>query len=158
MPVNQFRNSIRNKCKELALEYLMRKRGSKGREILYKEIETAEYLLPNNELNIEDQRTIFAIRNRMINIPSNFVSKEKNNIKCICENIEEMKHIYECQYLNETKPDIQYEAIFHGTIHEQKKILKRFKNSLENREKLLQTKPNHVILNCDPLPLVTIGA
>ena len=53
-------------------------------------------------MNIEDQRTIFAIRNRMINIPSNFVSKEKNDIKCICENIEEMKHVYECQYLNET--------------------------------------------------------
>ena len=109
-------------------------------------------------MNIEDQRTIFAIRNKMIIIPSNFVSKENNIIKCICQNIEEMKHIYECQYLNKTKPDIQYEAIFNGTIHEQKKVLKRFENSLENRERFLKTKPNHAILDCDPLPLVTIGA
>ena len=158
MPLNQFRNLIRNKCKELALEYLMRKRGSKGCEIQYKEIETAEYLLPNNALNIEDQRTIFAIRNRMVNIPSNFISRNKNDIKCICHNIEEMKHIYECQYLNKDKPDIQYEAIFNGTIYEQKKVLRRFERSIEIRQRLKDTKPNHVILKCDPLPLVTIGA
>ena len=41
-----------------------------------------------------------------------------------------MKHVYECQYLNEAKPDIQYEAIFNGTIHEQKKVLKRFEKKL----------------------------
>ena len=136
----------------------MRKRGSKGCEIQYKEIKTADYLLPNTALNIEDQRTIFAIRNRMINIPSNFISKNKNDIKCVCNNIEEMKHIYECQYLNEEKPDIQYEAIFNGTIYEQKKVLRRFKRNIETRQRLKETNPNHVILNCDPLPLVTIGA
>ena len=69
-----------------------------------------------------------------------------------------MKHVYECQYLNEAKPNIQYEAIFNGAIHEQKRVLKRFENSLENRERFLKTKPNHAILNCYPLPLVSIGA
>ena len=69
MPVNQFRKLIQNKCKGKALEYLLKKRGSKGKEIQYTDIQTAEYLLPNNELNIDDQRTIFAIRNRRIDIP-----------------------------------------------------------------------------------------
>ena len=156
MSVNKFRKLIQNKCKEKALEYLMRKRGSKGKEIQYTDIETAEYLLPNNDLNIEDQRMIFAIRNRMIDIPSNFISKERNNAKCICSKIEEMKHIYECEYLNEKKPDIQYEAIFNGTITEQKKVLKRFRNSIQSRDRYKET--NHVILHCDPLPPVTIGA
>ena len=41
-----------------------------------------------------------------------------------------MKHVYECQYLNGAKPNIQYEAIFNGTIHEQKKVLKRFEKKL----------------------------
>ena len=147
------RKLIQNKCKGKALEYLLRKRGSKG-----KDIQTAEYLLPNNELNIDDQRKLFAIRNRMIDIPSNFISKERNDIRCICTKIEEMKHIYECQYLNEKKPEVQYEAIFNGTIFEQKKVLKRFKISIQNRNSYKEIKPNHVILHCDPLPLVTIGA
>ena len=69
LPTNQFKKLIRKKCKELALEYLLKKRGSKGKELIYNEIQTAEYLLPNDELNIEEQRTIFSIRNRMINIP-----------------------------------------------------------------------------------------
>ena len=46
MFVNQFRILIRNKCNELALEYRMRKRGSKGCEIEYKEIKTAD--IPSN--------------------------------------------------------------------------------------------------------------
>ena len=87
----------------------------------------------------------------MIDIPSNFISKERNNTKCICSKIEEMKHIYECEYLNEKKPDIQY-----GTITEQKKVLKRFRNSIQSRDRYKET--NHVILHCDPLPPVTIGA
>ena len=53
---NQYKNMIRIKCKELALEYLLKNRGSKGKEIDYKEIQTAEYLLPNNEITIEEQR------------------------------------------------------------------------------------------------------
>ena len=94
----------------------------------------------------------------MIDIPSNFISKNKIDIKCICDKIENMKHIYDCQYLDKEKSDIQYEAIFNGTIYEQKKILRRFERNLEIRLRLKETKPNHVILKCDPLPLVTIGA
>ena len=35
LPNNQFKNIIRKKCKEVALEYLLNKRGSKGKEIIY---------------------------------------------------------------------------------------------------------------------------
>ena len=78
-PKKQYKNMIRIKCKEIALEYLLKNRGSKGKEIIYKDIQTAEYLLPNNEITIEEQRKIFAIRNRMIDIPANFIAKEKND-------------------------------------------------------------------------------
>ena len=68
-----------------------------------------------------------------------------------------MKHIYECKFLNKRSPDIKFELIYHGTISEQKKILKRFEENLETRANLKANKTNHVILNCDPLPPVTIG-
>ena len=39
-----------------ALEYLNKKRGSKGQEIIFKNLEMSEYLMPfNSRLNIEDK-------------------------------------------------------------------------------------------------------
>ena len=77
MSVNIFSCLVKKKCKESAYKYLMKKRGSKGKEILYSEkFEMAEYLMPNSELKIEDQLKIFEIRNRMTDIRSNFCSKK----------------------------------------------------------------------------------
>ena len=66
----------------------------------------------------------------MINIPSNFVSREKNNNKCICEEKENMEHIYECKYLNEKRAEIKFEEIFENDLKKQKKIMERFKLKL----------------------------
>ena len=66
MPTIKFKDIVRQKCKEIAFTYLMGKRSYKGSEIRYNGIETAEYLMPNNELNIEEKMRIFSIRNRMI--------------------------------------------------------------------------------------------
>ena len=52
------------------------------KEIKYEEIEMAEYLLPNNSLNIENARKLFSIHNRMVQISAIFSSKEKNVSKC----------------------------------------------------------------------------
>ena len=79
MPITKYNEIVIQKCKESAYKYLMKRRGSKGAEILYPRIQMSEYLLPNDEFNIEKQRILFSIRNRMVNIPSNFVSKEKMN-------------------------------------------------------------------------------
>ena len=152
MRKKEYKNLIRSKCRQSAYEYLMSKRGSKGQEIIYTEIQTAEYLLPNSELDIEDQREIFAIRNRMVNIPSNFISREKNMNRCVCGVKEEMKHIYECTDLNMEKVEVRYEKIFNGTTTEQKQILQRFKENLKRRSLLKENATHHVILSCDPLP------
>ena len=105
--------------------------------------------MPNNELNIEEKMRIFSIRNRMINIPSNFVSREKNNNKCICEEKENMEHIYECKYLNEKRAEIKFEEIFENDLKKQKKIMKRFENCLIMKN-IIESQPNHVIPFGDP--------
>ena len=69
----------------------------------------------------------------MVKIPSNFISRDKNTNKCICNKIEDMEHIYECQYLNEESPDVTFDYIFHGNISEQKKVLKRFEHNMDKR-------------------------
>ena len=80
-----------------ALEYLVSKIRSKGKEIEYSELKMAEYLMPNLEnISIDDRRQIFQIRNRMLPIPSKFPSdkseifnkprkdyKIKNQMSCV---------------------------------------------------------------------------
>ena len=98
MPINTYKSLVRKKCKEIAFEYLMKKRGTKGSEITYSAIQMADYLLPNNQLTIEQQRKIFSIRNKMVKeISSNFTSRENNTSKCICQQKEDMFHRYTCK-------------------------------------------------------------
>ena len=51
----------------------MNKRGSKGSEIFYPEVEMAEYLMPNNDLSIEDKRKLFSLEIRCIKFHIIFV-------------------------------------------------------------------------------------
>ena len=81
---------LKMKIKENALEYLLGKKGSKGSEIDYSELEMANYLLPlNDKLKIEEEQRLFAIRNRMIEIPNNFGKSEI----CYCGEQENMLHV-----------------------------------------------------------------
>ena len=48
----------------------------------------------------------------MVDIPANFISRDKNENKCICKQREDMDHIYECLVLNEQKPELKFEEIF----------------------------------------------
>ena len=150
------KKSIQNK----ALEYLSEKKRSKGQEIEYKEIKMADYLSPGYEnITINDQRNIFAMRNRMVDIPTNF-KKEKSLEKCACGDTENMKHIYTCILLNKgRKIEIEYEEIFQNDISKQLKISKIFFQNLEERVKQRvkneQTKVPHEIQQCDPLSSLT---
>ena len=132
----------------------MSKRKYKGSEINYNEIETAKYLMPNNQLNNEEKLKIFSIRNRMVNIPGNFISRDKNENKCICKQREDMDHIYECLVLNEQKPELKFEEIFGKNVEKMKKVMKRFENNMKRREELKES--NHVIPSGDPPYSVTI--
>ena len=150
MTENRYKDIIRTKCSAYALKYLMNKRGSKGSEINFTEIEMAEYLLPNDNLTIEEQRTIFSIRNRMVNdIPANFSSKKENTAKCTCGESEDMEHVYNCKYLNIEEPAEEYLKIFSGNTREQKTVLQRFEMNLSIREKQKE-ESSHVILLSDP--------
>ena len=69
-----------------ALMYFLDKQGSKGKEIKYTSLKMAEYLSPNyDKISIAEQRYIFAIRNRMVQIEANFPSKFSKNL-CFCGN------------------------------------------------------------------------
>ena len=157
MTKKMFMDLVRKQCKIRAYEYLMNKRGKKGQNIQYKEIKMSEYLLPNEHLSIEDQQNIFEIRNNMTNIPSNFISEKENTTTCICGIKENMKHIYNCEYLNINKPTEKYEKIYEDNVKKMKNVLERFNENMKRREKLLEKVNCHEILDCDPLHYINVA-
>ena len=121
MSLNKYTSLVKSKCEESAYVYLMKKRGEKGKEIDYPAIQMSEYLLPNEELSIDDQRNIFEIRNKMSNIPSNYSSENENTSQCVCGEREDMVHIYNCTYLNIGKVEVKYEEVYGENVVEMKR-------------------------------------
>ena len=85
MTHSMYLKRIKSQILKKAFEYLNQKRKSKGKEIEYTQLEMAEYLLPTNKrMSIEKKREMFSVRNRMINIESNFKNR-KQTAKCLCQ-------------------------------------------------------------------------
>ena len=142
-----FKKLLNKKCEESAFNYLIRKRGSKGKEIEYSKLKMANYMYPNDNLTITEQRSIFAIRNRMVaEIPANFCSNENNRYTCICNKKEDIQHIYNCLILNKKEPIIEFKEIFNENITKQKAIVKRFEESMKFRNEKCNIKNEP----CDP--------
>ena len=107
----------------------------------------ARYLLPNDEFEIDDQRYVFQLRNNMVDIPSSYTAKEDNNSKCHCNQTEDIEHIYNCKYLNNTEPDTHFGNIFTETLIEQKKVFIRFSENMKKREKYTDMKKTEKVKN-----------
>ena len=128
---------LKEKTELNAFSYLMGKRGEKRKELNYSSLEMSEYILPiNNRITTEEKCEIFAMKTRMIKIPNNFPKNDKQT-KCPCGCFEDMKHIYECEILNENeKSNIPYEKIFNGNIKQQIEVYRQFKHNIEKRENI----------------------
>ena len=93
---------------------------------------------------------MFSIRNRMINIKSNFKQRNEEE-KCMCGDKETMEHIWNCKLLNkERNENKKYEIIFNGNLTEQTRIFGKFEEKLkkytELKNKIEQSNANP----CDP--------
>ena len=62
---------------------------------------------------------------------SSNIGKEEN---CICGKMENMSHIYYCYG---TKENLPYEKLYNGKLKEQETIMRRFRNNMEIRKKLI---------------------
>ena len=143
MKKNEYKNMLKRSVEKKAFEYLQLKRGTKGNEIEYKNLEMSEFLLPfNSKLNINEKRKLFEIRNRMTSIPNNFGKEEK----CVCGKMENISHIYSCEILNEKKTTISYNEIYNGNLNNQIEIFRRIENNLDERRKM----KNENNFPCDP--------
>ena len=67
----KYNKLLKMKRQENEFKYLNAEKGKKGKEILYSSITMADYLLPYNKINISEKRSLFAIRNKMVELPEN---------------------------------------------------------------------------------------
>ena len=134
MSVETFKDLLRRKLRQQALEYLESLRGIKGKEISYSELKMAEYLQPiYSKISIDERRMIFAIRNRMVNeIPDNFGNHSE---LCICGKPENMKHIYMCKTFDNSDVTTEYEEIYGDNISNQIEIVRKFTDNMKKRLK-----------------------
>jgi hypothetical protein len=144
----KFSKLLKSKVNKSAFKYLIEKQGTKGKDMAYASLEMSEYLLPTNEkLTIDEKRKLFAVKNKMTDIPSNFPQGRSNpETLCYCGQREDMKHIYECDIYNEGEVLPNYEEIYNGEINEQIKIFKKFEENIEKRKLLKNIKSD---LPCD---------
>ena len=135
----KYQKMIKTRINEAALNYLTSKQRTKGGEIKYEELQMSEYLSPNNTgLTIENKRNMFSVLNRMVNISANFPSNSKIE-NCICNDEQNMQHIYSCQLLNSESEQLSYSYLYNGTLEEQVTVYKRFQNNFEKLGELKQT-------------------
>ena len=69
MNKNAYKRLVKEKCTKAALDYLLEKqaRGSKGEGIKYTVLQMADYLMPQSNISVKDQRELFSIRCRANN-------------------------------------------------------------------------------------------
>ena len=85
---------------------------------------------------------MFAMRNKMTNIPANY-NRNMEQEKCVCDKLEDMSHIYECKILNSDEVCTKYENIYSDNIENIQKVYKRFKINMNKREIYKNQKRNH---------------
>ena len=121
MKKNKFKEHVKNKVKEKALNYLnsLKQSHSKVKHIKFNKLEPQKYFF-HKEFKLSDIQLLFQLRTRMTDVKINF-SKRYGNLVCeFCEDKEDdtQQHILHCQKLLELYPNkdqlskIDYEDIF----------------------------------------------
>ena len=77
----------------------------------------------------------------------------------MCQETEDMEHIYICKKINEEEARVKYEKLFCGNMNELTYILRRYEQNLEKCEKLTieinEKEDSHAILT-DPLSSIIL--
>ena len=97
----QFRKLTKIRCEEATFSDLIlkKKKGSKGRKLEHgAKLEMSDYLCPNDQLTVDDQRLIFQIRSQSNPLPAN--RGDPQPCSRGCGEIQDNCHIIQCSMLN----------------------------------------------------------
>jgi hypothetical protein len=132
---------VTDKIHLLSAKYLcsLKERHSKSVYLQYSK-EMQPYLR-NESLSIESKKLMFRIKNRLIDVKTNFKGKYKDNLKCcLCDNPEESQpHLVECSEIvsdDEVKDALEgfsYNDIFTKNLQVQTHLLNTWKRIMKIR-------------------------
>ena len=89
----------------------------------------ADYLSPNNQLSVQDQRDLFQIRSRTNSLPAN----KGTPLPCVCGADQDNYHILQCDIINPGEK-IEIEDFINGSLSNMKTTLCQWRESMENLE------------------------
>ena len=135
MTKSAFKTFVKQQSREAAFAYLKQKQanGSKGTEIKYSSLQMADYLLPQANLSIEEQREIFSIRCRTNDMKANIGILEY----CECKEVLNNSHIFKCKNLNTGEKIYDINYIMNGYTKEMKEHLKVWRENMKRRSHTL---------------------
>ena len=93
----------------------------------------ADYLCPEANMSLKDQREMFSIRCRTNSLGANRGKVE--NCETMCGEILDNAHIFKCKVLNQNNGEYSYEKILNGLIIEKKQHLRIWRENMEKRSK-----------------------
>ena len=144
-----FKKLIKENIRIIAANYLisLKQKHSKSENLKYSK--EMQVYLRNESLKIEDKKLSFRLRNRLVDVKTNFRNKYNNDMHCsLCKVTEESQmHLMECNvilndsHVEEAVKDISYKDIFSTNQATQRqvvstwqKILKVKNTKLKNEE------------------------
>ena len=144
MPVNKYKNLIKNKIRKAAFNNLqdMKRGHSKVKNNNYENLDKPQPYLISKLFTNDECSILFALRSKTIRgIRENFKHMYSDNTLCpICERTSDtQQHVLECKVLQDILPlknHIKYNHI-NGTISEQKEFVTTYAKYLEIRDELL---------------------
>ena len=96
----------------------------------------ADYLLPQANISLEDQREIFSIRCRTNPLGANRGIEEYCETQC--GQILNNSHIFQCNILNNNRTDGDIKNILNGYISEKKVMLIVWRENMNRRDLILR--------------------
>ena len=142
-----FKKIVKTKIRECAFYELMSKieknDHSKLKNILYQDLKMQPYL-NSNLVNSNQAKQLFRFRTRMSNVKSNFKSMySKVGLQCPlpeCLEIEDDKHLLECEITNRLRNDtsVEFKKLYTGNVKEQLIIIDLLVSAEKIRDTMLE--------------------
>ena len=142
----QFRNLVKSRIEILAGKHLegLKLSHSKTKHLMFEGFKPAEYLL-SKKLTVEEVKTLFRLKTRMVDVKENYKNANTNNMWCkLCHLfVETQQHLLECPVLRaELKTIINFQeldtSMIFGSLMNQEKFAKKYHVILQKRKDLLE--------------------
>ena len=141
MKQSAFSKLIKQKISLISAQYLISLREKHSKSVNLKYSEQIQPYLRNEELSIQNKKLMFRIRNRLIDVKTNFKTKYNNNLECrLCAAPEESQsHLVECSEVvnnEEVKKALcsyKYSDIFSSELKIQTKLVKAWQLIMKTR-------------------------